>query len=992
MKLSLRARPHTCAGRQRPPVAPALRPLRLVLSLVPLVAVAVALAQASPARATTTTPWVTATDGHFVDTRTGNPVLLRGLDVTVGPSNLYQRAVGLGANFVRLTVTWEQLEPAAPVGGVHTYDPDYLATLDAQIAWYQSQNVNVLIDLHQSGWSSYFSPITDSARGEPPWLYAGKYPIDQQGLGQAKADFVTDPQIAAWYRDLLQMLITRYSAYPNVVGYEIYNEPQSGSLGNDHQATQTLVDWQAGMARYIASLDPARTIFFQTRAGGNFGLETVDLSGFAGLPHVALDLHDYYNGVGGLDADGENWWPSWDETHNQSTPSYQGTIDSQEHVLVRVLNGALEHGWGLIVGEWGTRIDDPNILAYQAQMLTLFARYQVSWTRWVLTTTGDMAILNSDGSPTDAALQLQQAMTSSPSGLVVDGLPKAMGSVTFGSTLSATPGAWSGPTNTVAYQWLRCDDPGSRCVVIAGATGATYTVGSADEESRLRVDVDVTGPDGSSSAVSAATVAAPSLPPRIGTLPQVTGQPQIGQVLQSSKGTWVGTVTSYAYQWLRCDGGGANCVPIDTATKSSYTAKTADVLHTLAVRVSATGPGGTTPADSAPTAPIAPIAIVNTTRPSVSGSTVVGNKLSADKGTWTGTISSYAYQWLTCNPDGTSCTPVAGATNAGYTTKTGDIGHAFAVRVTATGPNSQVSATSAATTAITAVPVTNTVRPSISGQTVIGQQLTLNKGTWAGTISSYAYQWLRCDAVGGSCTPIAGATKSTYTNTTADFGHAIKVSVTATGPGGTATATSNATAAITAATIVNVTRPTLTGTPRAGSQLQADKGSWTGTITSYAYQWLRCDAGGANCVALTGKTSTKYAATDADVGHALKVTVTATGPGGSLAASSAATAAVADLAPTNVQAPVLNGTPVLGHGYSLSIAVGSWNGSNLVYTYRWERCDANGSACVDMGLTAKSYKLLTTDLGFRLRAYVRATNSAGSVEVATALTPVIVYG
>jgi len=189
-----------------------------------------------------------------------------------------------------------------------------------------------------------------------------------------------------------------------------------------------------------------------------------------------------------------------------------------------------------------------------------------------------------------------------------------------------------------------------------------------------------------------------------------------------------------------------------------------------------------------------------------------------------------------------------------------------------------------------------------------------------------------------------------------------------------------------------VTLPGVTGTPEAGSQLQADKGSWNGTITSYAYQWLRCDAGGANCVPIAGKTSTKYLASDADVGHALLVSVTATGPGGSLAASSAATAQISDLAPSNVQAPVLNGTPVLGHGYSLSIAPGSWNGSNLVYTYRWERCDANGSNCVDMGLTAKSYKLVTADLGFRIRAYVRATNSAGTAEVKTPLTPVIVNG
>jgi hypothetical protein len=936
---------------------------------------------------------VTASNGQFVDTRTGAPVLLRGFDVVVGPSNLYQRAVSLGANFVRLTVTWEQMEPSAPVNGVHTYDDSYLASLDQQVSWYESQNVNVLIDLHQTGWSSYFAPVTDgSARGEPPWLYAGKYSVDSKGLGQAKADFYTDPQIAQWYRDLLTMLVDRYSAYPNVVGYEIFNEPQGGDLGNDHQATQTLVDWQAGMAHLIASLDPERTIFFQTRAGGNLGLEDADLSGFADLPHVSLDLHDYYNGVGGLTTDGEDWWPSWDDTHNQSTPSYQGTIDSQEHILVRVLNGAKEHGWGLIVGEWGTRIDDPNVIPYQSQMLSLFARYQVSWTRWALTTSGSMAILNPDGSMGPIAVQLQQALTTTPGGMLNDALPDAVGTVTFGSTLVATQGDWSAPVSSVSYQWLRCDDPGSRCVAIPGAIGPTYTVLDDDQQARLRVDVDVTGPDGTSSAVSAATDPAPALAPQSSTPPQVTGRLQLGQVLQGDKGTWAGTVTKYTYQWLRCDAGGANCAPIASQTKTSYTTRLADVGATIAFRVTATGPGGSTDAASAPTTTIAALAIANVTPPQATGSTVVGNKLSADRGTWTGTVSSYAYQWLTCNSSGTSCTPIAGATNAGYTTKTADLGHAIAVRVTAVGPTTQVSADSPATAAITPVGIVNTGRPTLSGSAVIGVKLAAGRGTWSGTIDTYAFQWLRCDGGGSSCSPIAGATNSTYTIVVADFGHGLEATVTATGPGGTGTATSAATPAVTAAPIVNGSLPTIAGAARAGTQLAADKGSWTGTITSVAYQWLGCDAAGANCSPLSGKTSTKYLLADADVGHTVRVAVTASGPGGSRTATSAATAQVADLAPSNAAPPVLNGTPLLGHGYSLSISVGSWTGSNLVYSYRWERCDASGTSCADMGLSGKSYKLQTTDLGYRIRAYVEATNTAGTLEVATALTPVIANG
>jgi hypothetical protein len=854
------------------------------------------LVQASPAAASTA-PWVTASNGHFVDS-TGNTVLLRGVDVVVGPSNLYQRAAALGANFVRLSVAWEQVEPSAPVGGVHHYDPAYLGYLDQQVSWYESQHVNVLIDLHQSGWSSYFAALSDgSARGEPPWLYQGHYPATQQGLGQAKTDFYTNTQVASWYGDLLTMLVNRYASHPNVVGYEIMNEPQSGTWGPTHAATQAIVDWEARMARLVAGLDPQRTVFFQTRAGGDLGLENADLSGFTALPHVALDLHDYYNGVGGLTPDAEDWSPSWDATHNQSSSAYGGSLASQEEILVRALDGARRHGWPLLVGEWGTPASDPNIAPYQSQMLTLFSRYGVSWTRWALTTSGSMAILNADGSPTVAALQLRQALTTTSTGFVDDQLPAVTGAVGLGAKLSATQGRWLSTVDSYQYQWLRCGAGGSACAAIAGATTSSYTVTSADAESRLRVRVTVSGPAGVSSALSAASTAVPALAPQNTSLPQVTGKAQLGQTLLAGVGVWAGTISSYAYQWLSCDAGGASCTALVGATKTSYITKSADIGRTLRVRVTATGPGGTTTADSPATAPVAPLAIADVTRPKVTGTTVAGQRLTGDK------------------------------------------------------------------------------------------------GTWSGTISGYAWQWQRCDTAGAHCAAITGATNSDYMTRTDDVGHTLVVSVTATGPGGSATASSPASASIAAVPITNVTLPPVTGVAQAGSRLQGDTGSWNGTITAYAYQWERCDAVGGGCVDVVGATSSRYTPGDGDVGHAFRLRVTASGPGGSASATSAATAKVAELAPSNQQAPVLNGTPVVGHGYLLSIGLGSWSGSNLVFTFRWEQCNASGTTCTPMtGLTAKSYKLTTADLGYRLRAYVRATNSAGSVEVATALSPVIVTG
>jgi aryl-phospho-beta-D-glucosidase BglC (GH1 family) len=939
----------------------------VLVAVLALSALAAALAVPASAGAAPVTPWVQAQNGHFVDTATGKTTLLRGLDVTVGSGNMYQKAkTTFGANFVRLTPAWEQIEPTAPVNGVHTYDQSFLGTLDAMVAWYQQNNVNVVIDLHQSGWSSYFAAIDGTARGMPPWLDAGKYPVSTDGVAQAKADFFTDPQIKQWYSDLWTMLVNRYSSYPNVVGFEIMNEPQPGALDNATE-TQELADWQSSIAHQIAAQDPQATVFFMLHGGADYGLEHVDLSAYSDLPHMALDVHSYFNGVGGLSDDGEDWLPSYDESHNQYDTNYQGTVDQQEGTLARTIYGARSHGWPLLVGEWGVRTDDSGAASYQSQMLTVLAHYGLSWTRWSLGNTTTLATLNADMTPNANGQQLVSALASTPTGLQADLPPAISGTLKSGSTLSASKGTWTSTPSSYAYQWYRCDDAGNSCVAISGATGSTYTLTDTDADKRLRVRLNVTASTGSQTALSPATSMVQTLAPSIAALPTISGQVMAGQVLTASKGGWNGKVSSYAYQWLVGDG--STFTTITGATKATYTVKTGDIGNKLEVTVTATGAGGSTAATSVPTAAVLPIPLANTAVPTTTGAATVGTQLVADKGTWTGTVSGYGYQWLS---DGT---PIAGATSTKYTLAIGDIGHGIQVSVTATGPSSTLAAQSTKTAAVQAAAIKNTALPTTSGAATVGTQLVADKGTWTGTITGYSYQWLSAGS------PISGATSSKYTLVVGDIGHAISVKVTATGPGGSTSATSAQTAAVQAVAVKNTALPAITGSAVSGSQLVADKGTWTGTISGYAYQWT------SDGVAISGETNSKYTLKPADVGHAISVKVTATGPSSSVTAQSAPTAKVADLAPKNTAAPTLTGTTVLNK--TLSLAKGSWSGSNLVYSYRWERVDGSGNATAIGGQTGTSYKLTTADVGFKIRGYVKATNTAGSVEVASALTAAV---
>jgi hypothetical protein len=299
--------------------------------------------------------------------------------------------------------------------------------------------------------------------------------------------------------------------------------------------------------------------------------------------------------------------------------------------------------------------------------------------------------------------------------------------------------------------------------------------------------------------------------------PTILGTAQVGSGLTASTGTWQ-RVSSYAYQWLRCDSAGASCGALGGAAASAYKVSPGDAGYTLRALVTATNKNGSAAAVSAATAVVSPGSQTpDTTITNLSCGTslsafpnavcIDGNDDGGNSASLTFTIANASS--TECQMDGAAYSPCTSGTVQFWVPVGGS--HTLYVRAkrstdgavdsspasaslmicpTAGCPSSTAPAPSPTAPSLTS-------SPAISGTVQQGQTLSASTGSWGGTTPmSYAYQWQRCSSSGTSCSPLAGATGSSYLLASADVGSTMRVSVTASNAAGSATASSLATAVV----------------------------------------------------------------------------------------------------------------------------------------------------------------------------------------------------
>lgn len=305
-------------------------------------------------------------DAAIVDAR-GRQVLLRGVNVNQ-LGDYYQadpslptvialqrrdfRKIGrLGFNVVRLVMNWSGYQPERGA-----FDTGYVARVRRAVRWAAESGLYVVLDMHQDAWGKFIAtPAGETCLpglgravgwdGAPEWatLTDGLSTCrlnDTRELSPAVAqafesfyadrDGIQSELVATWGR-----IATAFAREPNVIGYDLINEPhpglkvgvnQSGPLGEYYTraiAAIRAAETEAGL--------PARIAFFEPSVlWSGVATDALPPPGFTDDDQIVFAPHLYAESI----------------TVDQGLTSVEGGWDN-------AARAAASYGAPLWSGEWG---------------------------------------------------------------------------------------------------------------------------------------------------------------------------------------------------------------------------------------------------------------------------------------------------------------------------------------------------------------------------------------------------------------------------------------------------------------------------------------------------------------------------------------------------------------------------------------------------------------------------------------------------------------
>jgi endoglycosylceramidase len=196
----------------------------------------------------------------------------------------------LGFDLLRLPINWSGVEPTRG-----TYSEAYLEKVDAAIECAANAGVLVLVDLHQDAYSKEIGE--DGAplwAIQPPPTELLQGPLNDLGArrlsSQVQAAFATffDPDDAsglqAAFADMFEHVAKRWANHPGVLGFELFNEPDTGSIEVDA--------FHERVGEVVRAAAPDKLVFFEPPALRNIvdfvpkAKEPFPITGGVYSPHI----------------------------------------------------------------------------------------------------------------------------------------------------------------------------------------------------------------------------------------------------------------------------------------------------------------------------------------------------------------------------------------------------------------------------------------------------------------------------------------------------------------------------------------------------------------------------------------------------------------------------------------------------------------------------------------------------------------------------------
>ena len=707
------------------------------------------------------------------------------------------------------------------------------------------------------------------------------------------------------------------------------------------------------------------------------------------------------NGVDSTDTDGENSVAGPGPANSPGSVIINGT-ETEDQVLTATLNDAdglpdgvdIRYQWQRNIGADSAfeNIENATSKTYTlgdgdvGQTLRVLVNYtDANNTPESLTSEATLAVTNINDEPTgsvsiEGTAEEDQILTAN-----VDNVADADGLGAF------------------SYQW-QCSNGSGGFENIENATSETYTLGDADVNREVRVEVRYT--DGNSTdetLTSEATAAVRNINDSPSGSVSIDGTAEEDQILTANVDNVADEdgLGAFSYQWQSNTGANGGFENIDNATGETYTLGDADVGREVRVQVSYTDGNNTAETlTSAPTTAVTNINDEPTGSVSIDGAAREDETLTAntdniaDADGLPTDATGYRYQWQSNTGANGAFEPIAGATSQSYTLGDADVGREVRVEVRYTdGRGRAESVNSEATTAVSNINDNPTGSVTIDGTAAEDETLTANTDTLADDdgLGTLNYQWQRSDG-SGDFENIANATGETYTLGDADVGRNIRVVVNYTDANNSPESlTSEATLTVTNVNDNPTGSVTINGTAREDQTLKAettalqDADGLPADAAGYRYQWQSNTGANGAFENIDNATSPTYTLGDADVGRNIRVVVNYTdGRGTDESSTSDATTTVTNINDDPSGSVSIDGTAEEDQILTANVDNVADEDGLGAFSYQWQsNTGANGGFENIENATSKTYTLGDEDVGREVRVQVSYTDGNSTDETLT---------